>query len=332
MNPKENSNPNEDTISHSTLNQNNTIWYIQVLSFFGSVIAGLFFLLFLGILDFFDSDGLVLFLGIFTIAVVSVFSFSLSEETKESRNPILLSFFLQGQVLFFFGLDGSLNLTFDELLWIIILFQIVFYFYFNNSIYKIIAVLLAFSCLLGCFSEMMMNMLYPYLGGILVAAVIYFSDTKNFYKKDPYLFYSLSICFLGLFILPHIVELKIDVSIITSFVFLTLAIQYLIYDSFKNLSKNRLILYFVISLLLFLPLLNAPGVLAAHIIIFIGFRKNSTFITNFGRLALIGYFFILYYQMEITLLQKSLYMLGSGALFLITYLGWVFYEKIMEPK
>lgn len=332
MDPKENSNPNEDSISHSTLNQNNTIWYIQVLSFFGSVIAGLFFLLFLGILDFFDSDGLVLLLGIFTIAVVSVFSFSLSEETKESRNPILLSFFLQGQVLFFFGLDGSLNLTFDELLWIIILFQIVFYFYFNNSINKILAVLLAFSCLLGCFSEMTMNMLYPYLGGIFVAAVIYFSDTKNLYKKDPYLFYSLSICFLGLFILPHIVELKIDVSIITSFVFLILAIQYLIYDSFKSLSKNWLILYFVITLLLFLPLLNAPGVLAAHIIIYIGFRKNSIFITNFGRLALIGYFFILYYQMEITLLQKSFYMLGSGALFLITYLGWVFYEKIMEPK
>jgi len=51
-----------------------------------------------------------------------------------------------------------------------------------------------------------------------------------------------------------------------------------------------------------------------------------------GRLALIGYFFILYYQMEITLLQKSLYMLGSGVLFLFTYSGWVLYERKMESK
>jgi len=171
---------------------------------------------------------------------------------------------------------------------------------------------------------------YPYLGAFLSIGLIYFSDSKRIFNQDSYLFYSLTLSFLGLFIFPHVIASKIDFSLIASFVFLILAIHYLIYESFKELSKEWMTIF--ISILLFLPLMKAPGILAAHIIIFIGFRNKSVFIANLGRLALIGYFFILYYQMEITLLQKSLYMLGSGVLFLFTYSGWVLYERKMESK
>lgn len=308
-------------------NVNHNPWYIQVLSFFGSALAGGFFISFLAILDLLESGWINMLLGLVGILTTSYLSFTLKTETRESRDPIMLSFFLQSYAIFLLGLDDVLDPSFTTFLSINILLQFVFYFIFLNSLNKFFVIINGFISLLFLLNEFHLYLIYPFLGGILALFVVYFSKSENQIQDDPYLFYSKINCFLGLYLFPHILSLQIKIEIYLSYFLLLPAIYYLSIELFPKLTREKAFLILALVFILFLPLVEAPGILASSIVFVIGLSNKSFFLTNLARIALIGYFCTLYYQMETTLLYKSYFMLGSGSLFVLTYLGWNIYDK-----
>ncbi|MCG9873728.1 MAG: DUF4401 domain-containing protein [Leptospiraceae bacterium] len=302
-------------------------WYIQILSFFGSALAGGFFISFLAILDLLESGWINMLLGLLGILTTSYLSFTLKTETRESRDPILLSFFLQSYAIFLYGLDDVLDPSFATFLSMNILLQFVFYFIFLNSLSKFFVILNGFISLLLLINQFHFYLAYPFLGGMLAVSLVYFSKNENHIRDDPYFFYSIVICFLGLYLFPHILSLGNKTEIYLSYVLLLPATYYLSVTSFPELTRVKAFIILALLCLLFLPLVEAPGILASSFVIVIGLSNKSFFLTNLARLSLIAYFCTLYYQMETTLLYKSYFMLGSGALFVFTYIGWNIYDQ-----
>ena len=72
-------------------------------------------------------------------------------------------------------------------------------------------------------------------------------------------------------------------------------------------------------LLLCMVLLNAPYVLTAFSLLLLSFATNYRSGLILSTLALVYALFIYYYDMQFTLLMKSILLMGSGALFLASY-------------
>ncbi|HMQ35723.1 MAG TPA: DUF4401 domain-containing protein [Chloroflexaceae bacterium] len=70
----------------------------------------------------------------------------------------------------------------------------------------------------------------------------------------------------------------------------------------------------VAGALLLLPLAwGSPGLLAAPLIILVGFSRGSRIVVGLGALFLASYIIFFYYNLELTLLAKSFSLLGVGA-------------------
>lgn len=235
------------------MNANLNPWYIQILSFFGSALAGGFFISFLAILDLLESGKINMLMGLVGILTTSYLSFTLKIEIRESRDPILLSFFLQSYAIFLFGLDDVLDPSYATFLSINILLQFVFYFIFLNSLNKFFVIINGFISLLFLLNEFHLYLAYPFLGGILALSLVYFSKNDNQIQNDPYFFYSIVICFLGLYLFPHILSLRMKAEIYLSFALLLPATYYLSIELFPKLTKEKAFLILVLVCFLFLP-------------------------------------------------------------------------------
>ena len=75
---------------------------------------------------------------------------------------------------------------------------------------------------------------------------------------------------------------------------------------------------FVLALTAVLSLLlqPAPGVLAALLLVVLGFSAAEMVVIGFAVIALVGYLGLYYYQLQLTLLAKSFVLMASGALLL----------------
>jgi uncharacterized membrane protein len=71
------------------------------------------------------------------------------------------------------------------------------------------------------------------------------------------------------------------------------------------------------ALLLSIPAIQIPGIIGSLTILLLGFHKGNKVLMGIAGIFL-GYFVTLfYYDMEITLLLKSIALIGSGILFLL---------------
>jgi uncharacterized membrane protein len=70
------------------------------------------------------------------------------------------------------------------------------------------------------------------------------------------------------------------------------------------------------TMLVSLPVLWTPGILAAVIILVLGFQRGNRLLLGLGAVGLAVFLIAFYYHLEITLLVKSLILLGTGLLLL----------------
>jgi uncharacterized membrane protein len=65
-----------------------------------------------------------------------------------------------------------------------------------------------------------------------------------------------------------------------------------------------------------LPALWTPGVLAAVIVIVLGFQRGNRLLLGLGSVFLVIFLIAFYYHLDISLLQKSLILVATGLLLL----------------
>lgn len=96
---------------------------------------------------------------------------------------------------------------------------------------------------------------------------------------------------------------------------------FLIYRASGNFAKIGLVKAgLILAALAVLAILPAPGVLFGLILLFLGYRDYNKYVTLIG-LGFLAYFiFRFYYDLDMTLLTKSMILMGSGILLMTGYL------------
>ncbi|MDF3819257.1 DUF4401 domain-containing protein [Leptospira sp. 96542] len=303
-----------------------TPWYILVLSFIGSVLSGLFFLLFLGLSNLLDSPISNLGFGFVILVLTSVVSHK--ETNNQILEPVLFSFANQALLLFLFGVNELFNPSTTSLLFTILFFQLTLFLLFKNNLQKFFTLPNIFLCLVALLLEWDFKNFYPILTFLAVFIFLYLAYAKEFPIETRNLRIPASICFLGLYSFSDIPLQVATESKIASIVILVVAIFFVLHQTITKQSNIKItILWFALILFLFAPTFQTPGILASALVFFIGIKLQEKILQVLSVIALFAYFVTMYYQMEITLLHKSLYMLGSGFLFLSAFVLMELYER-----
>lgn len=75
------------------------------------------------------------------------------------------------------------------------------------------------------------------------------------------------------------------------------------------------------------PTVFSPGIAAAIFILLLGFYRGHYILSGLGTLAMTVFTFMFYYNLQITLLQKSMLLMGVGLVFMVLRIGFILIYK-----
>lgn len=298
-----------------------SVWYIELLSFFGSLLAGGFFLLFLAVLGLLNYEYLDLFLGLLIMILVSILSFVPNEDKKESSRPVLFSFLNQGFVLFLFGVYKVFKPEDTSFLWTIVSFQLVFFFFFSNPIQRFLSPILVFVFSGVLLFEYKILLFTPLLTTVCLSLLYFYTLPKRLPEKFESLPYSLSVsllCLAGFSFFPEFKQTP-EISEIQSII-IFIAGCVLFYTELDTKTNSLTIVSVILFFgLIFFPTLETPGIMASFFLLLIAFARGYHFLSYLAWCFLILFYFGFYYDLDTSLLEKSKMMLTSSLLFFVTY-------------
>jgi len=310
-------------------NSDNQSLPIKILSVFGGVLASLAFLGFLFIAGLYTSDlGLLVFGGIF-IAV------SIWINKKYDRiiiDTVSVSSFIIGFILIGLGLDQlKVNEDIISIIFIIIAFSSLSI--VQNYILSFVSVLIINGSILTLIiSNNAYNLIHFHVSVLALTIVLFFvkeakiiTINKTFSKLyNPIrigLIFSLlsGLVFLGK---RGILPVSTDYIWISSIIIIS-SIVYLISTLFNLLhiieSKHKISIY-IFTLLTLLPTALSPAISGAILIILLSFMVNYKTGLAIGIISFIYFISQYYYDLNFTLLTKSILLFLSGILFIGLYL------------
>jgi len=128
----------------------------------------------------------------------------------------------------------------------------------------------------------------------------------------------LAVSLLGILILPLLGDFSLDLRITAVLLFsLLLFLLIKIVLDLGYSFRNRAVLVLIMGCaLLLIPSLRMPGILAAIIVLVLGFWRNNRGLMGLASIFLVFYIWAYYYSLEWTLLAKSLVLLTSGVILL----------------
>jgi uncharacterized membrane protein len=322
---------NEASILEVYRNQgeNKSSLAIKVLSIFGGFLATLAFLACLAIMGLYDSPtGLFIFgLGCIIAAIWINKAFD-----KLIIDTFSISIYVSGFLLFAFGLsEMSIDNTIVAALVAIIAF--ISLIITQNFILSFISVITISSCLLiMILSNDAYSLIHVYIAVFTVLLAYLFlkeatiiSQNKKLSKLYNPIRIGLVISLImglitvgkrGLIPLPHN-----DIWISSVVILLVLLyVIHLIIKMNQIEAVKRKVLMYVLSSLLLLSTLFAPAISGAITIILLSFLVNYKTGFYIGIISLIYFISQYYYDLNFTLLTKSILLMSSGVVFLLLYL------------
>ncbi|MDQ7037477.1 MAG: DUF4401 domain-containing protein, partial [Anaerolineae bacterium] len=96
------------------------------------------------------------------------------------------------------------------------------------------------------------------------------------------------------------------------------------------LSHRAAMMLLAITVIITLPTLTTPGILAALLLIILGYRRRHTVLLVLAYLFMAGFISEYYYSLQVTLLIKSFILIGTGVLFLVG--GFIFQRAFPVPE
>jgi len=311
---------------------------IKLLSIFGGIFSSIVFVIFIAISGMWTSG---VFMEIFG-ALIVVFSIFLNVKFK---NLLLDTFttatYIVGVIMIVFGMN-YLKLPENNSIFIVFIIGIITLIINQTFIFSFIASLMVLGSLLSFIfindHENSITIYIVFNAIFLLFLSFYEANILRFSKKTNRLLYavkmavvislvfSLSILSVKNFIeidLFHRYVLSIGIGII--FLFTVYKIVRLL-----NLNdKNALIFISIISFCIALLSLYAPTIIGALILILIGFYNNSKVIFAIGILSFIAFTGMYYYNLNETLLFKSILLSIVGMVFLGLYV-FIIKNKSLE--
>ncbi|MCU7617992.1 DUF4401 domain-containing protein [Chryseobacterium sp. PBS4-4] len=301
---------------------------IKILSVFGGLMSGLAFVGFLFLTGLFESNqGLVIFGGLCIAG-----SILLNKAVhKIIIDTMSVTFYLIGFVLLGIGLSDSIHNE-SIICFIFMLIALCSLLVVQNYIISFVSILMINGCTVALltFNELT-SMIYIYIALIAVLITFLFLNEakilalKNIVSKlcEP-LRSALVFTFLGTFIFVNY-EKSSSFSyayFITSSVVIILSILYVVYHLFKILNiktTQHKTITLIATAVLLAPTANSPAISGAILIILVSFMVNYKTGFGLGIIAFVYFISMFYYNLQFTLLTKSIILFSSGILFLTLY-------------
>lgn len=316
-------------VEYAKQHKNRSNLVIKVLSVFGILFATFAFFGFLALLGIYESELGMLLLG--SILMVLSLLLNIKFDTL-IIDTFGASIYVLGIVLVIFGL-ASFDMHEDLITLLVISIALCTLFIVQNYIVSFISVLIIASCFLVLiFSNDLFELLHFYLTFYALALAYCFfneplfltSGTKMSKIYGPLRIGLIFSLLFGLIAIGNyrLAPLSQNINWISSLVIIVI-ILYLVGSIAKTLgvdSKKTKIWIYTLTGLTLLPTLFAPSISGALLIVLLSFRVHHKTGLGIGVVALIYFVVQYYYDLNLTLLVKSILLFSSGVVFVLFYL------------
>lgn len=302
---------------------------IKVLSIFGGFLASLAFLGFLFILGVYDSEVGMLVLGVLLISGALILNKMFDRLIIDTFS---ISIYLIGFALVIISLL-NLEVNEDMVTLLVLIAALGSLFVAQTYMLSFLSILGVGGCLLILIiSNDQYNLIHLYLAVYALLLVYCFLNEAKFLtsgNKLSKLCGPLRIGLLFSFLIGLIALGKRDLFPINqNYIWLSsvvsfLAVLYLVRDLIKVVgvvSGNTKTLIYVLSVAVLLPAIMAPAISGAILIILLSYKINYKTGLAIGIIALTYFVSQYYYDLNLTLLTKSIILFSSGVVFLLFYL------------
>jgi uncharacterized membrane protein len=321
---------NEAIVAEYQKNDGTQSLAIKILSVFGGILASLAFLGFLLIAGLYDSEAGLFIFG--TIFIAGAIFTSKIHDKKIILDTIIVSFFAIGFLLLGFALvttntnENAICMLFIGIAFLAIIVA-------QNYILTFISTLIISGSIL---SLILLNnsfeLIHIYIAAF-VAVITYFflyeariiTTNKTLSKLYNPIRIGLIFSFLASLALvgkKGLLSISPDFIWISSVVAIS-AVIYLLRNLFKVLNINKIqhkVGIYIFAVLALLPTVFSPAISGAILLILLSFYVNYKTGLVLGVVVFIYFISQYYYDLNLTLLTKSILLFSSGVIFIVIYL------------
>lgn len=314
---------------YNTLGENKSSLAIKILSIFGGFLATITFIGFLAIAGLYNSELGMLIFGI----VFIIFSIGLNKiYNKLFIDTFSISIYVTGFALLAFGLL-EMNVDENTIAILISLIALSSLIITQNYILSFISILtINSSFLVLIMSNNSYDLIHLYIAfNTLILTYLFLNEAKiiSLDKRLSQLYNPIRIgivisLLFGLISIGkrHLIPISQN-NIWLSSIIMIIVTMYLVYKIMKineiKTVKSKVIIY-TLSLLILVPTILSPSISGAIVIILLSFLVNYKTGMAIGIISIIYFISQYYYDLNFTLLTKSIILFVSGIIFLLFYL------------
>lgn len=327
---------------YQTIVDKKTSVFIQIFMFLAASFAAGFFLSFLGIAGYLESESILIILGL-AFMIGGVLAPYLSKQEK-SIESIAMALLMVGATLFTAGLLYNNGRNEHSAIYIWLFLSIIIMIIAASHLQKFMAIICANLCVLYLLWDFSIPIGFNFLVGInaLILTAFWLKETVILEEFKRLAVWSESIvngCSVSMLIIlcfsytDVIYSYRATYSIYwwISSIFLIALVLWVLNDTLDLIQekKNKVLVLATVGLALLL-LVAAPGIIAGVLLLLLGIYTSYSMFAGKGILAIFIFTTIFYYNMNTTLLLKSLLMVASGLVFLA--IGYALYRVQTQAK
>lgn len=296
-------------------------WYVRTLIGVSAWIAAVLFLVFMFGIDILDSGGEAMLSGAIFLIATTIIRWKVDHIFV---NQLMLAFNLVGQAMLIIGISDIGNS--EELAAIVALgLEIVLIVVYRDTVLRFLSTLFAYAAVVSLgYMYDTPNALHALIVlTTFTVGVLWDNEAQFLTRKSAAVYkpvrYGMTFVLL-LLLIPSMLE---DISV-TSWWISTLGLllvvlftEYRVLDQYTMSPSSKIGMLVMLCTVLFaLPLMTTPGIIAAVLVLVLGFQRGQRVLMGLALAFLVVFLIAFYYHLEVTLLVKSFVLLASGLVLL----------------
>ncbi len=297
-------------------------WYIQAIIGFAAWLAAIPFIGFLASLDLLDSAASMISFGlIFCLFAIGV---RYLKRNSVFIGQLTLAFSLVGQMLLIGGIGEATDSVSLTALATIIL-ELILLALYPDALHRFLSILFIPAAILVLIFDLeIQETIHILIIALAVGAVAIWESETYLLKKLPFNFYHplgyglvVSLLYTLIFSILNIFGEPVEIHYwwlsSLALLLILLALEYFIMTS-DQLKTSGLTLVLIMggTLIIFLPTLQAPGIVATVLILILAFHRANLLLLGLAAAFLAMFIILFYYSLTLTLLTKSLILMATG--------------------
>lgn len=316
--------------------QASTPWYVRVLIGLSAWIAAILFLVFLFGTEIITSEKGAMVVGAIFIVLTITFRWLLDHLFT---NQLFLALSIAGQILLLVGFGQTIDT--DAITAIVMLMlELLLIGLYRDTVHRFLSTAASVAAAVSVFYILDIPDLIHLL--ILLAAI----GTRGLWQHESVLIsrkfqafvkpvgYGVTVALLGMLVPSILPDFPVNTWWISALGLMMVLLMgehtILAFHRIYTIDRLSLVIY-IGTLLLTLPLLMAPGILAALLILILGFHRGNRILVGLALVGLVVFLIAFYYHLALTLLVKSGILVASGGLLLLVRVIINTQFKTVEP-